>query len=181
MIAAIHGILEQGLFFGARVLFTYVSAKMTVSNGTVTKTGAGAAWDASVRSDNVLSTGETGELVFRINVVNRFMIGFNNGNVDDNYTDIDCAMFFDPPGARVEIYKNGVFTFTAVSNTTFVVGEYFKIQASPTGFKFYRSTNGGNTWTQIADIATTTVYPLLIDSSFYATGASINEVYFKKN
>lgn len=173
MIAGIHGILEQSPA-GRPVVWAYISAGMSVAGGVVTKTGADG-WNASVASGDVLTSGQSAALVFRLHAKGAtlaFMVGFNVTRQTDNFTDIDHALYVH--SANLIVYENN---FAAVTFPyTPVVGDYFKVVLAHNSVKYYYSNNGGSTWNMFANRAVTPNYPLVVDSSFNSNGAAINNV-----
>jgi hypothetical protein len=164
------------------VAWTKMSSGMSVPNaefgyyGMIRKTSGGSAWNQGASSTASLIT--QGSNTYGIGFMpmttsKAVMIGLSNGDANKVYSDIDFAIYFT--GNSVTIYEKGGsvhnpnIQFTANSDVfqirrnTLNQIEYVKNQDPP----FYTSLATPN-------------FPLLVDSSFAAVGAAIENVHWLK-
>ncbi|HKO95406.1 MAG TPA: RHS repeat-associated core domain-containing protein, partial [Pyrinomonadaceae bacterium] len=94
------------------------------------------------------------------------MIGLSNGDSHQNYNDIDFA-FYPAIGASLQVYEGGVSKGTFGSYAT---GDVLRV-AVEGGMVKYRK-NGTLLYTSTVS----PTYPLLVDTSFYSNGATLNNV-----
>ena len=97
------------------------------------------------------------------------VIGLSNGNTDTTRADIDFGLNFWA-GSTVDVRENGLYR----AETSYAIGDVFRIAVEggvvnfyKNGVRFYRS-------------ARAPVYPLLVDTSFFTLGGSLNGVVLRR-
>jgi len=93
------------------------------------------------------------------------IFGLSNGNTDENYTDIDFAIYTYKDDGNLYVFENGV---TRGSFGSYDVGDVLRV-AVEGGVVKYRK-NGTLLYTS----AVSPTYPLLVDTSLYDVGAYIS-------
>jgi hypothetical protein len=138
---------------------------VTPSGSSLTKTAAvgwtnsGASTLASINTDGYteFTTGET---------TTAKMAGLSNGDTDAYYADIDYA-FYLKDGALLRVYEKGVWRMN-VGN--YAAGDVLRIAVANGAVSYYQ--NG--TLVYVSSVAAT--FPLLVDTSLYTTGATVQNV-----
>jgi hypothetical protein len=150
---------------------TWTSAVgVTVTSASLSKPGA-AAWDAGAVSTRALAFGE-GWAEFTVSEANTSrMFGLSNGNTGEQYADIDFA-FYPYFNGELRIYEQGVYIGTF---GTYAVGDRLRVAVEGTSVRYRR--NGALLYTSSA----APVYPLLIDTALYSTGATITNATLSGN
>jgi hypothetical protein len=92
------------------------------------------------------------------------MLGLSNGNTDQNYTDVDFAIYAATSGV-LYVYEKGLSKGAFGSYAT---GDVLRV-AVEGGVVRYRR-NGTLLYTSTA----TPTYPLLADTALFTTGATLN-------
>ncbi|HJS58455.1 MAG TPA: hypothetical protein VKA01_10175, partial [Vicinamibacteria bacterium] len=92
------------------------------------------------------------------------MLGLSKGDTDQNYTDVDFAIY-PAAGGTLYVYEKGVSRGTFGS---YVTGDKLRV-AVEGGVVRYRR-NGAALYTS----TTPPSYPLLVDTALYSQGATIN-------
>jgi len=93
------------------------------------------------------------------------MIGLSNKDVDQNYTSIAFAVYLNPSG-NLQVYEMGV---NQGSFGSYATGDVVRVAVESGVVKYRR--NGALLYT-----STAATYPLLVDTSLYTTGATLNNV-----
>ncbi|MCA9669804.1 MAG: hypothetical protein KC503_29620 [Myxococcales bacterium] len=130
----------------------------------LTKTGA-VGWNAGASSS--VSIAGDGYMEFTTAETNTYkMAGLSNGDTDQNYTDIDYAVYLGG-GGNVYVYENGAYRGVF---GTYNVGDVFRVQVVSGVVTYYRNgllfyTSGG-----------TPTSPLRVDTALFTNGATINGV-----
>lgn len=143
------------------------AAGVTISGNSLTKTNGTTAWgDAGAVSSQTITSGD-GYTEFSTNENNTHkMVGLSNGNSNNDYTDIDYAVYFLSDGT-VKIYEKGVF----IGNYgTYVAGDVFRVAIVGGAVKY--SKNGTVFYTSVQ----APVYPLLVDTSLFNNLSTITNV-----
>jgi uncharacterized delta-60 repeat protein len=151
------------------VVWTHV-VNATANGNSLTKTG-GCAWcdDAGAVSVQQIASGD-GYMEFTASelTTNR-AVGLSNGDTDNTRTDIDFAvmMWKTMSGVNyVEVYENSVWK----AGQFYQTGDIFRVAVQGGVVKY--SKNGALWYTS----AKAPVYPLLVDTSLWNAGATINNV-----
>jgi hypothetical protein len=136
---------------------------VTVNGNSLTKT-AGTGWaNAGAASTKAIASGD-GYMEFTATEVNTHrMCGLGNGDTDQNYIDIDYAVYAQSNGT-VAVYEDG---YSKGAFGAYVAGDRFRV-AIEGGVVKYRK-NGTLFYTSTV----TPTYPLLVDSALYTNGATI--------
>ena len=138
----------------------------TASGNSLTKTAALGWNNAGAVSTQQIASGD-GYVEFTASETTTYrMLGLSNGNTNTDYTDIDFGI--DEYGnGQIAVYEAGVLKGTF---GTYVPGDVLRVAVvsgvvkySKNGVVFYTSTKAP-------------VYPLLVDSALYNTGATLNNV-----
>jgi hypothetical protein len=133
------------------------------------RTAGSVNWGTSGASSvEILSANTNGwiEVVASETTSNR-MIGFADTDPDQNFTQIDYALYLTNATSLVRIYENGQ---VQVTPGTYKPGDVFKIERTGTTVKYYQNNNLIHTSTK----ASSTV--LMADASFNGPGASLMNV-----
>ncbi len=134
----------------------------TVTGNSVTKPGA---WDAGVASTQVVNNGGYVEATVAETNTFRFL-GLSRTNTDAGYTSIQYGIDLTNAGA-IAIYESGVSRGMFGS---YVTGDKVKIAVENNVVKYYKNT------TLLYTSTVAPALPLLVDLSFYSTGATMNQV-----
>lgn len=96
----------------------------------------------------------------------------SNGDFDHGRVDIDYGILLNDTNQQVSIWENAVVN---AGVTTYAPGDVFYIEATPTQIKYRK---GSLTSAPLATktIATGVPFPLQVDTSLHATGATIRDV-----
>ncbi|MEI6728037.1 MAG: DUF2341 domain-containing protein [bacterium] len=142
---------------------------VTASGGDLIHTGTANSWSNGIISNENMTTGN-GYVSARIQEGGSSyrMIGLSKGNSDSNYTDIDFAIY--PADGSVYAYESGGLGLNIGSYTT---GDILSVEAS--GDKILYKKNGIVLYTSTVTL-TAANYPLLLDTSFYTSGATLKDV-----
>jgi len=92
------------------------------------------------------------------------LVGLSNGDTNQDYKDIDFAIYLYLNGV-LQIYEGGVSRGTF---GTYATGDKLQVSVESGVVKYKK--NGTVFYTSTA----TPTYPLLVDTSLYTTGATIN-------
>jgi hypothetical protein len=129
------------------------------------KTSTTTGWNAGASS--VASLAGDGSVTFTTDETNRFKAaGLSSGDTDQNFTDIDYAFYLMTLG-RVRIYEAGI---NRGDFGTYAAGDTFRVQN--TGGVVTYSRNGTLLYTSTVPATS----PLVVDTAFYTTGATIRDV-----
>ncbi len=138
---------------------------LSIDNNDLTKTASDDWGNSGASSVQFLPSGDgyVTSLVAELDTAKIF--GLSNGDTDQDYTDIDFGIYFN--GANASPFENGVYRNTFVP---YAVGDVFKVAIESGIVKYYQNdvlfyTSG-----------VSPVYPLLVDTSLYSTGATLKEV-----
>ncbi len=137
---------------------------VTVVGGDLTKSGGnGSAWDGGAVSTRAIVSMD-GYLEWVASETTTYrMIGLSRGDTNQGYPDIDFALYV-VPGGNVYGYEAGI---SRGSFGTYVSGDRLRV-AVEGGLVRYRK-NGQLLYTS----AVTPVFPLLVDTSLYSSGATL--------
>ncbi|HEY5839427.1 MAG TPA: MBG domain-containing protein [Pyrinomonadaceae bacterium] len=139
---------------------------VTANGNSLTKTASEGWGNAGAASTQTIASGD-GYVEFTATETNTYrMIGLSNGDSNQNYPDIDFAIY-PAIGATLDIREGGVSRGTFGSYAT---GDTLRV-AVEGGVVKYRK-NGVLLYTS----AGTPTYPLLVDTSFYSNGGTISNV-----
>jgi hypothetical protein len=136
---------------------------VTITGSSLTKT-AGTAWgNAGAISTQQIASGD-GYVQFTASETTTYrMLGFSNGNSNASYQDIDFAVYLNL--GQLQVYEAGAlkgsFGSYATGSTLRVALVGGVVKYSKNGVVFYSSTKAP-------------VYPLLVDTALYTTGASLS-------
>ena len=91
------------------------------------------------------------------------MVGLSSGDSNQNYTDIDFALYLAV--GTLQVYEQGT---GRGSFGTYTTGDKLQVAVEAGVVKYKR--NGTTFYTSTA----TPIYPLLVDTAFHSQGATIN-------
>jgi hypothetical protein len=137
---------------------------VTASGNDLTKTSTVAGWNAGAISSQTLTGDGYVEFSTAENDVGK-MCGLSHTSANQNYTEIDYAISLGG-GNLLRVYENGVLK-AGFGNYT--PGQRFRVAVEGGVVKYYR--DGMLFYTSTV----APVFPLLVDSSLYATGATITD------
>lgn len=136
--------------------------KASSSGNNLTKSGP-AGWTSGASS--VATIAGDGYIEFTTGENNTYkMAGLSNGDTDQSYGDIDFAVYLQANG-NFGVYEGGV---NRGMKGTYVANDIFRVQNTGGVVTYYK--NGGLFYTS----AGAPTAPLLLDTSLYSTGATIN-------
>lgn len=128
-------------------------------------------WDAGASSAQALVSGD-GYVQFTASETNKYrMLGLSNGDSNQVYTDIDFA-FYPAADGYLYIYEGGIYR---AQIGPYATGNLLRVSVE-SGVVKYRQ-NGNVVY--VSTVAPT--YPLLVDTSLYSTGATLNNVIISGN
>jgi alpha-tubulin suppressor-like RCC1 family protein len=132
------------------------------------KKTASTAWgNAGAATSNAFDDGD-GYVEFTATETNTYrMIGLSKGDTGQNYTEIDYALYLAP--GVTYVYENGTSRGTFGS---YAPGDRFRVEVESDVVKYKK--NGSVIYTS----GVTPQYPLLVDTAFYSTGATIRDIRF---
>jgi hypothetical protein len=139
----------------------------TVSANSLTKTAANAWGNSGAVSTQQIASGDGFIEVTASETTTYRMFGLSNGDSGTSYTDIDFAAYLAL--GQLRVYEAGV---SKGSFGNFSPGD--KIRVAVVGPSVKYSRNGVVFYTS----AKTIVYPLLVDTALYTTGATLNNALF---
>jgi RHS repeat-associated protein len=147
------------------------AVNVSVNGNNLSKTG-GDGWNGGAVSTQTIVSGDgyvdwTASSASSANV----MIGLSNGDTDQNYTDIDFAIYLWTDG-RAYAYHAGVNSWVSVA---YAAGDHFRVSVENNVVKYYQN---GTLWYTSPYSPT---YPLLVDTSLYANGSTLTSVVISGN
>jgi hypothetical protein len=144
---------------------------VSISGNNLTKTATTLWGNAGASSTRAIASGN-GYVEFTAYSTNTYrMCGLSKGDSDLNFGDIDFALYAGA-GGIVYVYEKGVFRGQVGS---YAVGDVFRVSVE-SGVVRYRK-NG----ILLYQSTVAPVYPLLVDTSLYSTGAAINNTIISGN
>ncbi|OZG69903.1 hypothetical protein BTA51_28780, partial [Hahella sp. CCB-MM4] len=155
------------------VTWSSMSSGLQSTTSGIVKTGA-FAWDASARSDQTIQ-GE-GVIEFSLPQVNKsVMVGLNQSNTTDSYTDIDYA-FFSWDSERIRLYEEG--NLVKDLSIPQKAGNRYRIAMEDGGVRYYVRPEGES---EFILVHTSAKQPDLsaqyfVDTSFKSSGAEVIDV-----
>ncbi len=138
---------------------------LTTNGTSLQKTGGSNAWTAGAVTTGSLTGNGYVEFSSSENNTNK-MIGLSHGDTDQSYSDIDFAIYL-AGSSTLRVYEGG--TQMGVFGS-YAANDVFRIQVTGTTITYLK--NGTVFYTSTA----TPTFPLLVDSSVYTIGATINNV-----
>lgn len=169
-----QGTVNGGLSFSetvpattqGNVVWTSLSASATAIGSSLSKqTSAAYGFDAGAISTRAIASGDGYVEMTAAETTTHRMCGLSNGDTNYNYPDIDFALYLDSSGA-VSVYEGGAYRGTMESYNT-----DDRFRAEVMNGRVYYLKNGVVFY---ISPATTINYPLLVDTSMYNPGATIN-------
>jgi hypothetical protein len=143
---------------------------VTASPGTLVKTAAAGWGNAGAVSAKTLPSG-SGFVETTIGETTTYrMFGLSNGNSSQSWQDIDYA-FYPTAGGALQIYERGVGRGTF---GTYAAGDKLRVAVVGGVVRYYR--NGVLLYTS----PMAPVFPLLVDTALYDTGATLGEVVISR-
>ncbi len=140
------------------------------SSNNLTK-NASDGWDAGASSAQAIISGD-GYVEFTASETNKYrMIGLSNGDTNQSYTDIDFALYPAADGG-LYVYEGGNYRGYFGPYAT---GDLLRVSVEGGVVKYKR--NGNLLYTSTG----TPTYPLLVDTSLYSNGATINNAVISGN
>jgi hypothetical protein len=147
---------------GESVFWTYGQGVAASLDGLV-RQSAPAGWSAGAISSRVLARGN-GSIEFAVGESNTGrMCGLSHGDANASYTDIDFALYPAADGI-VYVYEAGI---SRGSFGSYAAGDRFRVAVESGAVRYYR--NDALLYTSAKPIS----YPLLVDTSLYTPGATI--------
>ena len=141
-------------------------AKVTVTGTTLKKTsGCDGCQDAGAISAQAIASGNGYVELTASETTTHRVIGLSRGNTDTTRADIDFGLNFWN-GGTVDVRENGVYR----RETSYVTGDVFRIAVESGVVNYYK--NGVRFYTSTVAPA----YPLLVDTSFFTVGGTLNSV-----
>ncbi len=138
---------------------------VSVSGSSLTKTAANGWGNAGAASSRSLAAGE-GAVEVTAGETNRHrMFGLGRGNTTRSYQEIDHA-FYLATGGDLRIYENGVHRGAFGS---YVGGDKLRVAVQAGRVRYFR--NGA----LLYESTLAPIYPLLVDTSLYDTGATLGD------
>ena len=135
-----------------------------VTAGPTLSRPSGWGWDAGAVSMQTLSSGD-GYAEYAIpSLTQNVMFGLSNGNTDENFTDIDFAIYTYANNGNLYVYENGVGYGPFGS---YAAGDVLRVSVESGVVKYYQ--NESLLYTSLVS----PTYPLLVDTSLYSEGAYI--------
>jgi RHS repeat-associated protein len=141
---------------------------VSVNGNTITKTAASAWGNAGAASVNLLPANVDGwvEVTQPSGQTNgAFMFGFNDSNIDANFTSIDYAIHISNSIQGAGVYENGVSKGTPVPYTT---GDIFRIER--VGATVLYKKNGITFYTSLVSSSSA----LIADAAIFTSGYRVN-------
>lgn len=139
---------------------------VAANSNNLTKTAAEGWGNAGAASTQTIASGD-GYVELTASETNTYrMLGLSNGNTNENYVDIDFALY-PAIGGTLYVYEGGVSRGTFGSYAT---GDTLRV-AVEGGVVKYRK-NGALLYTSTVS----PTYPLLVDTSFYSNGGTVSNV-----
>ena len=133
--------------------------------GSLTKT-APSNWDAGAVSTQSIISGD-GYVQFTVGETNKDrMIGLGTGDLSQHFSDIEYAIYL-PSNAPAEVYESGI---SKGSFGAYAGGDVFRVEVDRGAIKYRK--NGALLYTS----AIAPRYPLLVDTSLFTTGATVQSV-----
>ena len=128
-------------------------------------------WDAGASSAQAIVSGD-GYVEFIASETNKYrMLGLSNGDSNQSYTDIDYA-FYPAADGGLYVYESGNYRGYFGPYAT---GDYLRVAIEGGVVKYKR--NGTLLYTSTV----VPTYPLLVDTSLYSNGATLNNVTISGN
>jgi hypothetical protein len=145
---------------------TWTSAVgVTVDTNSLTKTASNG-WNAGAVSSQEIASGD-GYVEVTVGETTTYrMLGLSSGNTDTSYQDIDFAVYLTASG-QIGVYEGGT---SAGSFGAYLVGDILRVAV--VGGEVQYARNGNVFYTS----ALAPTYPLLVDTTLYSTGATLNSV-----
>ncbi len=147
------------------VVWTNASG-VSVTGNSLTKTNSTSAWDSGAASLNVIRNGYGFVEATATETNTERMIGLSNGDTDQNYPDIDFAVYLNPV-ATVIIYETGT---SRGSFGSYAAGDRFRIEVRYGVVRYLK--NGSLLYTS----GVNPKYPLRVDTSLKTQGATLTNV-----
>lgn len=143
------------------------AVNVSVNGNSITKNaGSNNTWNAGAASLNVIRDGY-GFVEFTATETNTArMVGLNNGNSNQDFSDIDFALYLTT-GAALYVYENGT---SRGQVGTYAAGDRLRVEVRYGQVRYLK--NG----TAVYGSGVVPRYPLRVDTSLYTTGATITDV-----
>jgi Bacterial Ig domain len=139
---------------------------VTASGNSLTRTATTHVWDGGASSTKAIASGD-GYVEFTVGESGTYrMCGLSNGDTNQNYNDIDFALYPSANG-MLNVYEGGVWRGEL---TTYTAGDTFRVEVEGGVVKYKK--NG----TVIYTSQVTPTYPLRVDTSLYTPNSTINNV-----
>ncbi|HEX8162591.1 MAG TPA: RHS repeat-associated core domain-containing protein [Pyrinomonadaceae bacterium] len=156
---------------GAQAVTWQNAVGVTASQGSLTKT-ASSGWNTGGASSVQSIQSGDGYVEFTAALsTDDVMCGLSHGDTNQDYTDIDFAIYASHYNNAVLVLESGVNKGTF---GTFSAGDRFRVAVEGGVVKYYRVTNG--TPTLFYTSAATPSYPLLADTTLFWTGDQMTNV-----
>lgn len=155
---------------GPQAVIWQAGVGVTASSNNLTK-NAPDGWDAGASSAQSIVSGD-GYVEFTASETNKYrMLGLSNGDSNQVYTDIDFA-FYPAADGGLYVYESGNYRGYFGPYAT---GDLLRVAIEGGTVKYKR--NG----TLLYSSTISPTYPLLVDTSLYSNGATLNNVVISGN
>jgi hypothetical protein len=125
---------------------------------------AGTGWNAGAVSSRSLASGDGYAEMTVASLTDRMMFGLSHGDTSQSYQDIDFAIYTYSVSGTLVVFENGSYRGSFGS---YAVGD--RLRVSVEGGKVVYRRNGAPFYTS----SVAPIYPLLVDTSFYAVAGTI--------
>jgi RHS repeat-associated protein len=144
---------------------------VSASGNNLTKT-AGNGWgNGGAVSTQAIAAGD-GYAEFSADSLDYGMYGLSHGETNQQYADIDFAIYTERAEGKVYVYENGT---NLGQKGTFVNGDRFRVAIESGVVKYYKNT------TLLYTSGASPTYPLLVDTSLYSSGNTLTNVVISGN
>jgi alpha-tubulin suppressor-like RCC1 family protein len=164
-VAVFAAVLGADALYAENVVWTN-PVGVTVTGNSLTRGGAAAAWNAGAASVQVIRDGYGFVEFTATETSTARMCGLSRGDTDQNYTDIDYAIYLMNTGA-VSVHEGGSNRGTF---GTYVAGDRLRVEIAYGVVRYFR--NGTLLYTSLVAPS----FPLRADSALYTPGATLSDV-----
>ena len=154
---------------GAQPVTWTDGVNVSISSNTLTKNVSTSGWNAGAVSLQTLDFGD-GYVEATIAQDNINMIfGLSKGNTDENYTDIDFALYVHSSG-QIFVFDNGA---NLAAPTSYASGDIVRVEVSGSNVLYKKN---GVVFYTLEGVVTSSIYPLLVDTSLHTDGVPLSNV-----
>jgi Tol biopolymer transport system component len=135
----------------------------------------GAYWSGGAVSSKAIASGDGYVEFTAVQTNTARMFGLSNGDLNQNYSDIDFALYATDFGT-LQIYESGTYKGTFDNYTS---GDKLRVSVEVGAVKYWKINALGQRLLYTSSSSPT--YPLRVDTSLYASGTSINNAVIAGN